>query len=374
MECVGKTPLYVIMSALIFYLLSGCSIANGSGLINTKAAKDSVKIYNGGNVFFVSPSGNSKNNGLSSDAPLARIQQAVNRAYPGDTIVLMPGEYYENFHSVRDGKKEKPITIIATPGAVIYGYKKPGGKIIDITHSYIHLVNLNINGNYKKGCRALKCYHDKIIYIKGSYKSLLRGIAVVGCTLQNAWGECLRIKYTNGCRVGWNRISHCGIRDFVYKRGKQNGEGIYVGTAPEQSHGKPDKTSDIYIYDNSIATYGAECIDVKENSGNIFMYDNLCTKEKAEHVGGISVRSNGNVICGNIVFNCLGAGIRLGGDTKKYGVNNSVLNNYLSGNKMAGLKIMVLPQKKMCSNVSTGEKPYYPDNKSFKKIYKSCGK
>ncbi len=373
MVCAGKRILSGLLAVVILIYIGGCAVAGRVTPRDDVFVADSVKVFNGGRVFFVSPGGSDKNSGLSSSSPFKHIQKAIDEAYPGDTIVVMPGSYYENLHSVRSGYSGKPITIVGLPGSVIYGYRFPGKRVIDITHSYIHLLHLVINGNYKKGCTALNCYHDKLIYIHGSYKMLLRGIVVSGCELANAWGECLRLKYSSESRIGWNRISHCGIRDFVYKRGKQNGEGIYIGTAPEQSRGEPDATHDIYVYDNVIATYGAECVDVKENSSRVFIYNNVCTEEKAAHVGGISVRNNNSLIQGNIVFGNRGAGIRLGGDTKSYGINNSVIGNYMDNNGVAGLKVMVFPQKKMCANRTSNEKRYYTKGKkNLKGAFEPC--
>ncbi|WP_456456701.1 right-handed parallel beta-helix repeat-containing protein [Thermovibrio sp.] len=322
--------------------------------------KCSQKLFFGSRVIFVSPNGKDTNEGFSPKEPLKTIEKALKKAQPGDTIVLMTGTYHENVKITKSGLAGKPITIVGEPGAEIRGNWKKGGRIIDITASYIHLINLNIDGKITDGI-----YHDKLIYIHGSYRKHLKGIKILRNTLKNALGECLRIKFTDNSTISWNSISHCGIRDFVYHRGKQNGEGIYVGTAPEQTPGKPDTTKNIYIFNNFIATYGAECVDVKEGTTNIYIKDNLCTQEKAPHVGGISVRGNGSYIIGNIVYNNEGAGIRLGGDTKNFGINNTVIDNYLTENKFAGIKIMVSPQKVIKDNIIKGEKReiYKPKSK-----------
>ncbi len=326
--------------------------------------KCSQKLFFDSRVIFVSPNGKDTNEGFSTKEPLKSIKSALKVAHPGDTIVLMAGTYYENVKITKSGLPGKPITIVGEPGVEIRGNRKKGGRIIDITASYIHLINLNINGKITN-----ETYHDKLIYLHGNYGKHLKGIKILRNTLKNALGECLRIKFTDNSIIGWNSISHCGIRDFVYHRGKQNGEGIYVGTAPKQRPGKLDTTKNIYIFNNFIATYGAECIDVKEGTKNIYIKDNLCTQEKAPHVGGISVRGNNSYIIGNIVYQNEGAGIRLGGDTKKFGINNTVIDNYLIENKFAGIKIMILPQKKIEGNIIKGEKREIYINQKVNKTF-----
>jgi hypothetical protein len=98
-------------------------------------------------------------------------------------------------------------------------------------------------------------------------------------------------------------------------------------------------------------------------------------KTKQKTSGGISVRANGNFIAHNLLFDNEGAGIRLGGDTKNYGIENEILYNFLSDNEKAGLKIMRTPQKRMCGNAAQKEKKlYYPKNKRFKGAFEPCHK
>ena len=324
-------------------------------------------------VFFVSVNGSDTNSGLSFKYPLKSLQGALDKAMPGDKIVLLKGDYYENIHSVRSGLKNKPICIIGTIDSKIFGNYKSGGRIIEINHSYINLLNLNIDGKFKDS-DTLSSYHDKLIYVKGKQSDYLKGIIVKSSNLKNAWGECLRIKFTKDSEISFNKISNCGVRDFKFDRGKQNGEGIYIGTAPEQMAGAGlDKTNNLVISSNIIATNAAECVDVKEGAYNIKITDNVCYNEKAEKVGGISIRGNRNEIINNILFNNEGAGIRLGGDTKEYGIFNKVISNYLDTNKFA-LKIMAEPQKKNCGNIVSEEnnKKIYPDNITIKGFFKRC--
>jgi len=366
MACAGRVRALVVALAATLGLTS-CSGAQSLGKFNLPP----VSIYNGGRVIFVSPEGSDDNSGLSSKAPLKHIQKALEMAQPGDTVVLLPGEYRENIKTVRSGTWEKPITILGSPGAVIYGSDKPRGKVIEVRHSHIQLLHLNVNGHFLN-CQGKECYHDKLIYVHGEPGELLEGVRILSVDLKNALGECLRLKYIKDSEVGWSSIAHCGLRDYRFNRGKQNGEGIYVGTAPEQSKGRPDTTKNIYIHHNTIATYGAECVDVKENSTNIFIQNNLCIKTYQKTSGGISVRGNESVIEGNIVADNKGSGIRLGGDTKEFGINNEIVGNYLDNNAKFGLKIMRNPQKEVCGNTISVGKPLYSKGEKYKGAYEPC--
>lgn len=65
---------------------------------------------------------------------------------------------------------------------------------------------------------------------------------------------------------------------------------------------------------------------------------------------GISIRGNHNVIHHNLVYGNRGAGIRLGGDTNTCDIYNDVYSNFLEANQEGGLKIMRMPQGRVCSN------------------------
>jgi len=267
----------------------------------------------GGRVIFVKPDGSDRNSGLSSEFPLKSIQKALNKAFAGDTVILLPGKYYENIKSVRDGEEGKPITIIGMPGSVIHGNLSPKGKVLHITHSYIKLYNLKVDGQFKN-CNRFECYHDKLIYVEGTPEKPVKGVEISSNSVKNGLGECIRVKYAQDVIIWWNEVSLCGLRDFVFKtRDGQNGEGIYIGTAPEQAKKGADLTKNIYVMYNFIASYGSECIDVKEGSSNVVIMHNVCMGNQQETVGGISVRGNNNIISNNIVFLNKGAGIRVKG-------------------------------------------------------------
>ncbi len=310
----------------------------------------------GGKVIFVSPiEGNDKNGGLNYMEPLKTIKEALKRALPGDTVVLLPGEYRENIVTFRDGTKENPITLVGMPGSIIYGDDRYGGRVITIKHSYVNIFHVNINGQFMR-CEKPECYHDKLIYVEGSPEKYVEGVRIVSSNLKNALGECLRFKYVRNSEISWNKIENCGLRDFKFKlRGEEgkNGEGIYIGTSPKQDRGRADKTKNITISYNVIETNGSECIDVKENSSDVRIISNICSGNQQETTGGISIRSNSNVILRNILFNNKGAAIRLGGHNINDGIMNIVKYNFIDNYSKFSLKIMRHPQDIICENKIT---------------------
>ncbi len=302
--------------------------------------------------FFVSPDGDDLNTGNNTQAPLQTISYALELAQPGDSIKLMSGEYIQNITTVRAGTSSQPILIIGSPGAVVKGTGKT--TIANIQHSYIELKNFTIDGLFGRGTKA-KDYRKKLVYIKGLKNKGIRNVKLLNMTILNARDECIRIKYfAQNIEVANSRISHCGTEDFLFNGGGHNGEAIYIGTAPEQLNknptSEPDQSNNNWIHNNFIEPFGSECVDVKEGSSfNVIEY-NQCSHEKDKKVAGIAIRGNQNIVRHNIIYNNMGAGIRLGGDLPSDGIENDIYGNQFSDNKFSALKIMAEPQGKICGN------------------------
>ncbi|MGE3296592.1 MAG: hypothetical protein AB7I68_04495 [Porticoccaceae bacterium] len=298
---------------------------------------------------FVSPSGSDTNNGLSAATALKTIQNAVKAAYPGDTVMLLPGEYRQDFSTVRDGSSTARILIVGSQESIIRG----GGKshVIDVKHSYIEMRGFVVDGKHGAGT-ALADYRDKLVFVDGWSRNGVKGLVFHGLSLRNAFGECLRMKgLASRNEIAFNTINTCGLRDYVFGRGGSNGEGIYVGTAPEQLSGKPtDASVENWIHHNVILTKGSECVDLKEGADDNLIEYNVCTGVLYTNGGGISTRSNDNIIQFNRIAENASAGIRMGGDDALNGIRNTVIGNDLYFNRNSGLKIMRGPQGLICGN------------------------
>ena len=304
---------------------------------------------------FVSPNGNDLNTGNSNN-PFQTIQQAIDKAKAGDTIALAPGTYKQDFVSRTDGTEDKPITITGSDKAVIKGAGK--ARIVEINHDYLVLNGFSIDGLHGSS-KSSKGYRDKLIYVQGKgERSGVVGLKILNMRLSNAGGECVRLRYfAQNNEIAFNNILNCGVADFKFNGGGKNGEGVYVGTAPEQLNDGKNPTSDRddsrnnWIHHNTIDTQGNECVDIKEGASFNIVENNYCTGQLDPDSGGLDARGNSNIFRYNQVFGNRGAGVRLGGDTSSDGSNNNVYGNNIYDNASGGIKFQAKSQGQICENV-----------------------
>ncbi|MDD5084028.1 MAG: right-handed parallel beta-helix repeat-containing protein [Candidatus Moranbacteria bacterium] len=366
------------MRRSIYYLVIGILIASGIAILMVvkkggeappsspqyiaPSKQERPKIVIRGTTYFVSPSGDDGRDGLSQASAFSTIQKGIETMLPGDGLILADGTYFQDFMSVRDGTKERPIIIKGSEKAVVHGSGERD-KIAEIHHSYIVLNGFSIDGRGGDGSKE-KQYRDKLIYAEGFEADHgITGLRILDMHLMNAGGECVRIKhFAKQNEIAYNTITRCGAYDFLFDAGGKNGEGIYIGTAPEQvQKGKDgsrsvDASDDNWIHDNTIDTQGNECVDIKEGSSGNLVENNSCTGQKDKESGGLDSRGNGNTFRKNEVFGSAGAGIRLGGDGEGDGMDNSVIENYLHHNRNGGIKIQSHPQRQICGNIITDNK------------------
>jgi hypothetical protein len=274
--------------------------------------------------------------GLGTAArPFATIQHAVDVAEPGDTVRVGPGSYTGGFHSVRSGTAANPIRFSAANAEVVRGDGPP--HVIELRDDYLDLAGFEVVGG-TAGIRLDGAHHVRVLH------NIVR----------DALGECVRVRnQSSDNEVAFNEIRGCGRRNFDLARHRKNGEGIYVGTAPEQLDelpgNGPDRSDRNWIHDNTIDT-PAECVDVKEFTSTILVEHNLCTGGRDPESAGFSARGNRVTFRGNTVFGGAGAGIRLGGDGAGQGVDTIVVDNDFEHPRGYGIKIMRSPQGKICGN------------------------
>jgi hypothetical protein len=308
--------------------------------------------------YYVSPSGVDSATGRSVAAPFKTIQHALALARSGDHIVLADGDYYQGLKSVRSGTKQAPIVVEGSQKATVYG---DSSRVVEIRHSYLTLRGFHINGQFRPGATK-QDFRDKLIYVIGAKPQQgVRGLTITKMLIENAGGECVRLRYfAKHNEISHSTIRNCGIYDFRFQDGGKNGEGIYIGTAPEQrADGKNptkdvDTSSDNYIHHNIIATHGNECVDIKEGSSGNIVEHNDCSYQMDPESGGFDARGAHNIFRYNDVHDTVGAGVRLGGDGKQDGVSNEVYGNTFTQITGGLLKILRLPQGKICNNTNIG--------------------
>jgi hypothetical protein len=126
---------------------------------------------------------------------------------------------------------------------------------------------------------------------------------------------------------------NCGRQGFDLAAGSKNGEGVYIGTAPEQRYkigGVADKTTGTIVENNVFTTNGSEAVDIKEDAEGNIVRNNVASGNRDPEGANFGVRGDRNTFSGNESFNSAGAGFRAGGDTvdgRVYGKNNVFRDN-----------------------------------------------
>lgn len=307
-------------------------------------------------VYYVSPDGKDTNDGSKASLPFRTINKAISYAEAGTVIELADGEYYQTVSTLKHGDKNNPITIRGSRKVIVKG-TSDAGRVIEIRHDYISLRGFTVDGA-SGDAKDEDDFRDKLIYAIGeTEKDGVDSLKVDDMLVQNAGGECIRLRYfAVGNEISNSTIKNCGIYDFKFKAGGKNGEGIYIGTAPEQTGDGKNPTSEVdgshsnYIHNNVIETYGNECVDIKEGSYNNLVEYNLCQYQLDPDSAGLDSRGNSNIFRFNTTKNNIGAGIRLGGDEPSDGINNEVYSNTITDNKGGAIKLIRMPQGKICEN------------------------
>ncbi|MGH7607887.1 MAG: hypothetical protein ACREME_11160, partial [Gemmatimonadales bacterium] len=272
----------------------------------------------------------------SAERPFATLQRGLDAARPGDTVLAAAGTY-EGMRSVRSGEPGAPIVLRGDPGAIIDG-RGEANNLVEFTHSHLVLRGFELTGA------------DKLVVLIGASQ-----IRILGNLLYDAEGECLRLRYhSSRNEIAGNRIVGCGRTGFDLDEDSKNGEGVYIGTAPEQLDDKnptdePDTSAGNWVHDNEFEV-PAECVDVKEDAVDNLVERNRCTGSEDPDGAGFSSRGIGTVFRYNYSHGHVGDGIRLGGDDDDDGVRTVVRDNRLVGNDGYGLSVHRLPQGEMCGN------------------------
>ena len=308
--------------------------------------------------YYVDPDGDKANSGRSVSSPFRSIQQAMQLAQPGDTVHLLPGHYYQDVYTVRDGAPGKPITVTGTASAVVHG--QASNRIFQVHHDYISLIGFTIDGLRRNAQpNRMGAFREKLLYVIGyDVRDGVQHLRVLNMTFRNAGEECLRLKYfARHNEIAYSSFHDCGIWDFVFHAHGVVGEAIYIGTSSKQWDInltiEPDITAHNWVHHNIIDTQGNECVEAKEGTEHNLIEYNICKGQKDPNSGGIVSRGEANIIRYNEIHGSVGAGVRLGGhlvDGIQYGVDNQVYGNLIAGNQAGGIKILVERQGMICGN------------------------
>ena len=279
----------------------------------------------------------------------ATLQAALDSAQPGSTVRLATaGAHRGPVYSKRDGTAGQPIVVTGVPGARLE-CSVDDGRCFELNHSYYRLDGLSISGGssnlYIVGARAGSYVHD-VQVLNGVFRGL------------NGTGECIRVKYqAYNVEIARNNIADCGIGKFGVD-GSKNGEGVYIGTAPEQLSSKNpsserDATHNVWVHHNVMHPYN-ECVDIKEAAHDNVIEYNTCGGQRDTESGAFDSRGGtvgaGNVFRYNLVESAKGACMRFGGDSSPDGTGNSFYGNVCRSIEGYGVKQMMTPQGAVCGN------------------------
>lgn len=290
-----------------------------------------------GPSLWVAPDGSDSNPGTEA-RPLATVAAAMSRAVPGSTVEVTAGTYPEALSTQQPGAQGAPITLRGHD-AVLSGDGTDTGRVLQILHDHWVVEGFELEGQ------------DNGVWIQGAHHVELRSNEI-----HHFRGECVRVKYlASDVVIERNSIHDCGLEDFVESPGSgKSGEGVYIGTAPEQLSRNPtpvsDATTRVVVRDNVIATRGNECVDIKEGATGNLVEFNDCSEQQDPESGGFDSRGSGNAFRYNRSHDNKGAGIRVGGDTPADGLENELIGNELVDNEGSGIKVMRLPQGTICGN------------------------
>lgn len=271
----------------------------------------------GQKAYFVAPNGNNSNDG-SIGKPWQSINVALGKIFPGDTLYLRGGTYYELVNNfVRDGEPTKWITIRNYPG------EKPV---------------LNGNGNWT----VIEFNNRKYYHFQG-------------LEITNAvWSGF------NGTNYHFCKISNCTVHGIGPSSG--TAVGIYVSGTP----GKPDSSTHNIIENNVIYDCYGEGIYIGNDAHSLPPDGSSCNSnlirgnEIYRCIDGIDIKTGSrfNRVIGNHIHDCNGgeysAGIIVYEHTEidsniidhniNYGIfvqgnHNRITRNFIFKNKSYGILV-----------------------------------
>lgn len=317
---------------------------------------------------YVTASGDDVLGDGSSDKPFKTIQHALDLAEAGTTIIAREGVYKEHLVTKKSGILSAPITLKAEGKVVLKG--SDATRILDLFNDYYIIEGFEFDGGYSESKDVTKTA-DKLLWVETARFNTIRYN-----NFHHAQGECIRvIFFSEGNRFENNTIANCGLRDFVGFRSEsyKNGEGIYIGTAPEQidplkckteecktlivetglqKYGREIYTKNTIVDHNFFDTHGNECVDIKEGSSGNVISDNVCISQYDAQSAAFNTRGFANTFLHNTVgysdvyiqnliggdhtsstratgHEILGAALRAGGDVFGDGANNNIVKNYV---------------------------------------------
>jgi len=276
------------------------------------------------------------------------LQKALEKAKPGDEILVEKGEYKGNFiiPSTVNGTKMKPISLHGNGKVIINGGTISTGYVLHLQANYWSISNIELTNGLKGLICDNACYNvidNVIVHEIGEEGIHFRKFSCHN-TLKNS------------------TITNTGLKTADY------GEGVYIGSAisnwPKYTNNLPDKSDSNTVMNNHIGPkVSAECIDLKEGTTGGLIYGNTFNAEGITGANSgdswMDVKGNGYLIESNVGTNPKGSvladGFQVHCAVDGWGCNNVFKNNTCTVNADGyGINITLKSSK----GSATGNKVY----------------
>lgn len=239
------------------------------------------------------------------------IQDAVDRANPGDTITVQSGTY-------------APVNI--TKNGVTLRSETPGGAhIIATGDDQPAVASYGQDGVSIIGFRLTSRNGDGV-KIGGSPGKMAKNLTVEGNVVENAALDGLKVFQAEGLSMNNNTIVAAGTSGKAGSTGNRNGDGGIDWVQVERSE----------MVGNTVSTNGWACVMVKNGSNNNRIANNKlnrCEVNGLDMAAGTSGRAEDSNSSGKVAFNNIIEGNTISGGSgcgAKFATNST--NNKLAGN------------------------------------------
>lgn len=350
--------------------------------------------------YYVSPNGIDNNDG-SQESPLATVNEGLNRAEPGETIRLQPGEYREALFTVRDGEPDSPITIEGPADAVIRPPPETYSAVT-IRHHHTHLRGITITGliNPDEKFDDWSAWATNCVQINPASRAeegveYVRGAVVEPAKVGNTQGPVIQTSRIRDAVIGgFEVIGPAGMRYDPRVGNHEIGhvrEIVYVGSPadrykdPNYPYDTPERTRNVRIHhiDNSAGYEHNEFVEIKPGCTDVTV--EYCTDRNAGHntegivEPAVLVSGNNCTVRWNDIGECPSP-IGFNSwemDGTDWGKNNAVYGNRIHGfaagafnfRSRNGVEIEPDDQQTVCGNeIERGEPavvPWVPEANGF---------
>ncbi|WP_121820225.1 DUF1565 domain-containing protein [Halostella salina] len=278
-------------------------------------------------VLHVSLDGDDANPGTEAK-PLASIQTALDRAGPGETVYVHPGEYYEYVRIQDGGEPDAPLTLTGPPDAVLKPPRDNEWEALGVDASYVHITGLTFSGLYNpdEPEQAESYAPTHLIFLNSSAAEVgyIEGLVVSPHRIGHAGGALINSKRIKNSEIGgFKVIGPAGAYWLFSERDGHYGEVVYLGTAADNLARRGnfedyDHTRNVRVHhiDNSEGHPHAELVDCKEGTRNITV--EYCTdaggvqSDDSFYSRSVSLGGRDCTVRWNVIRNAKGTAVGIG--------------------------------------------------------------